>query len=148
MWGAQFDRCLTINLFTRVIDKNYGCNRMPISDAEAVVMHVLWEDAPRTAEEVIAALAHTGWAEPTIKTLLNRLLTKGAVAAEKHGRKYHYAPLLAREQWVQQQSEGLLQRLFGGRVAPLVAHFSERGKLSASDIAELKRLLKELDDAP
>ncbi len=56
MWGAQFDRCLTINLFTRVIDKNYGCNRMPISDAEAVVMHVLWEDAPRTAEEVIAAL--------------------------------------------------------------------------------------------
>lgn len=72
---------------------------MPISDAEAVVMHVLWEDAPRTAEEVIAALAHTGWAEPTIKTLLNRLLTKGAVAAEKHGRKYHYAPLMAREQW-------------------------------------------------
>ncbi|WP_338339686.1 BlaI/MecI/CopY family transcriptional regulator [Xanthomonas euvesicatoria] len=121
---------------------------MPISDAEAVVMQVLWNGAPRTAEEVIAALAHTGWAEPTIKTLLNRLLTKGAVAAEKHGRRYHYAPLLAREQWVQQQSEGLLQRLFGGRVAPLVAHFSERGQLSASDIAELKRLLKELDDAP
>lgn len=121
---------------------------MSISDAEAVVMQVLWDGAPRTAEEVIAALVHTGWAEPTIKTLLNRLLTKGAVAAEKHGRKYHYTPLLGREQWVQQQSEGLLQRLFGGRVAPLVAHFSERGQLSASDIAELKRLLKELDDAP
>ncbi|OQP78135.1 BlaI/MecI/CopY family transcriptional regulator [Xanthomonas phaseoli pv. syngonii LMG 9055] len=121
---------------------------MSISDAEAVVMQVLWDGAPRTAEEVIAALSHTGWAEPTIKTLLNRLLTKGAVAAEKQGRKYHYAPLLTRAQWVQQQSEGLLQRLFGGRVAPLVAHFSERGQLSASDIAELKRLLKELDDAP
>ncbi len=55
---------------------------MSISDAEAVVMQVLWDGAPREAEEVIAALAHTGWAEPTIKTLLNRLLSKGAVAAE------------------------------------------------------------------
>ncbi|MFC3276530.1 BlaI/MecI/CopY family transcriptional regulator [Xanthomonas fragariae] len=121
---------------------------MSISDAETVVMQVLWDSAPRTAEDVVASLSHTGWAEPTIKTLLNRLLTKGAISAEKQGRKYHYSPLLQRDQWVQQQSEGLLQRLFGGRVAPLVAHFSERGKLNASDIAELTRLLKELDDAP
>ncbi|KHL57140.1 BlaI/MecI/CopY family transcriptional regulator [Xanthomonas cannabis] len=119
---------------------------MAISDAEAVVMQVLWERAPRTAEEVVAALASTDWAEPTIKTLLNRLLTKGAIAAQKDGRKYRYTPVLQREHWVQQQSEGLLQRLFGGRVAPLVVHFSERGKLSTSDIAELRRLLKELDD--
>ncbi|RXU29351.1 BlaI/MecI/CopY family transcriptional regulator, partial [Pseudomonas syringae] len=40
---------MTSNLFTRVIDKNCGCNRMPISDAEAVVMQVLWDGAPRTA---------------------------------------------------------------------------------------------------
>ncbi|MFS8464156.1 BlaI/MecI/CopY family transcriptional regulator [Xanthomonas campestris pv. raphani] len=132
---------------TCVIDKNYGCNRMAISESEAIVMQVLWERAPRTAEEVVAALAHTGWAEPTIKTLLNRLLNKGAVAAHKDGRKYHYAPVLLREHWVQQQSEGLLQRVFGGRVAPLVAHFSARGKLSASDLAELKQLIKDIDDA-
>ena len=65
---------------------------MAISESEAIVMQVLWERAPRTAEDVVAALAHTGWAEPTIKTLLNRLLNKGAVAAHKDGRKYHYAP--------------------------------------------------------
>lgn len=139
---------MTTTLFTHVIIKNHGCNRMSISDAEAAVMQVLWDGAPRTAEEVVAALAQTDWAEPTIKTLLNRLLNKGAIAAQKDGRKYLYTPLLQREQWVQQQSEGLLQRLFGGRVAPLVAHFSERGKLSASDIAELKKLIKELDDEP
>lgn len=119
---------------------------MAISESEAIVMQVLWERAPRTAEEVVAALSQTDWAEPTIKTLLNRLLTKGAIAARKDGRKYLYTPVLQRDQWVQQQSEGLLQRLFGGRVAPLVAHFSERGQLSASDVADLKRLLKELDD--
>ena len=119
----------------------------PISDAEAMVMEVLWGASPRSAEEVIAALADsTGWAEPTIKTLLNRLLNKGAISAEKDGRRYLYSPVLRREAWVQQQSEGLLARLFGGRVAPLVAHFSERGRLTKKDIDELRRLIETLDD--
>lgn len=120
---------------------------MAISDAEAVVMEVLWQRAPQAAEEVVAALAsRSDWAEPTIKTLLNRLLKKGAVQAEKDGRRFLYRPVLTREAWVQQQSEGLLARLFGGRVAPLVAHFSQRGRLTAQDIAELRRLVAELDD--
>lgn len=120
---------------------------MQISEAEALVMEVLWRKSPIGADEVVTALsAHTDWAEPTIKTLLNRLLNKGALRAEKDGRRYLYSPVLARESWISQQSEGMLEKLFGGRVAPLVAHFSERGKLSAADIAELKRLIGELDD--
>jgi len=120
---------------------------MPISEAEAQVMQVLWDRHPRSAEDVVAALASsTDWAEPTVKTLLNRLLNKGAIAAEREGRRYLYSPVLAREAWVAQQSEGLLERLFGGRVAPLVAHFSERGKLSQADVDELRRLIGELDD--
>lgn len=120
---------------------------MSISEAEAVVMEVLWRRHPQGADEVAAALsARSDWAEPTIKTLLNRLLNKGAIRAERDGRRYQYSPVLTREAWVAQQSEGLLERLFGGRVAPLVAHFSERGKLSEADIAELKRLIGELDD--
>ena len=120
---------------------------MQISEAEAMVMEVLWKKSPKGADEVVIALSvHTDWAEPTVKTLLNRLLNKGAIQAEKEGRRYLYSPVLAREAWIGQQSEGLLERLFDGRVAPLVAHFSERGKLSAADIAELKRLVRELDD--
>ena len=120
---------------------------MQISEAEATVMEVLWQKSPMGADEVVASLsARTDWAEPTIKTLLNRLLNKGAIQAEKDGRRFLYSPVLTREVWIGQQSEGMLERLFGGRVAPLVAHFSERGKLSAADIAELKRLIGELDD--
>lgn len=120
---------------------------MLISEAEAVVMEVLWQRQPQGADEVVAALsARSDWAEPTIKTLLNRLLNKGAIRAQRDGRRYLYSPVLSREAWVAQQSEGLLQRLFDGRVAPLVAHFSERGRLSEADIAELKRLIGELDD--
>lgn len=118
-----------------------------VSDAEAIVMEVLWQRHPLGADEIVAALARsTQWAEPTIKTLLNRLLNKGAIAAEKDGRRYLYSPVLAREAWRAQQSEGFVQRMFGGRVAPLVAHFSERGKLSAADIAELRSLLEDLED--
>lgn len=120
---------------------------MPISDSEAVVMEVLWNRQPLAAEDVVAALAgHADWAEPTIKTLLNRLLKKGAVRADREGRRYLYSPVLTRESWVASQSEGVLDRLFGGRVAPLVAHFSERGKLSQADIDALRSLIRELDD--
>lgn len=120
---------------------------MHISDAEAVVMQVLWERHPQAAEEVIDALAvQQQWREPTIKTLLNRLLNKGAITAERDGRRYLYTPVLDRETWLGQQSTGLVDRLFGGQVAPLVAHFSEQRTLSPQDIAELRRLLKEIDD--
>ena len=120
---------------------------MQISDAESVVMDVLWKRQPLSAEEVVASLSgQQDWQEATVKTLLNRLLNKGAISAEKDGRRYLYAPVLQREAWVQGESESLLERMFGGRVAPLVAHFSEQRKLSRKDIADLRKLLEELDD--
>lgn len=119
---------------------------MPISDAESVVMDVLWRKAPQSADEVVAALAaSTDWQEPTIKTLLNRLLKKGVIAAERDGKRYLYRPLLKRVDYVHSESKTLLDRLFDGRVAPLVAHFSERRKLSKKDLEELKKLIGELD---
>jgi BlaI family penicillinase repressor len=120
---------------------------MSISEAESVVMQVLWKDGPLGAAEVFAALGgQQDWQEATVKTLLNRLLNKGAVSVERDGRRYLYAPVLRREDWLQQESKGLLDRLFGGRLAPMVAHFSEQRKLSKKDIAELKKLIQELDD--
>lgn len=120
---------------------------MQISEAESLVMEVLWQKHPLAAEDVVAALSRTQhWQEATIKTLLNRLLNKGAIEAAKEGRRYLYSPVLRRESWVLEESQGLLQRLFDGRVAPLVAQFSEQRKLSKKDIAELRRLIEELDD--
>lgn len=119
---------------------------MQISEAESVVMETLWRRSPQSADDVVAALsASQQWQEATIKTLLNRLLNKGAVAAEKDGRRYLYSPLLKREDWLLRESKGLLDRLFGGRVAPLVAHFSEQRKLTKKDLAELKKLIEEIE---
>lgn len=120
---------------------------MQISEAESVVMDVLWRHHPLGADEVVAALSNRqDWQEATIKTLLNRLLNKGAISARKDGRRYLYSPCLRREDWVHEESRGLLERLFDGRVAPLVAHFSRHRKLSRKDIAELRKLIEEIDD--
>jgi BlaI family transcriptional regulator, penicillinase repressor len=117
-----------------------------VSDAESRVLEVLWRDGPSTSERVIAALADKKWEVSTIKTLLARLVKKRAIRASKEGRRYVYSAVLTREQWITTESEGLLGRLFGGRVAPLVQHFSQHRRLSKADIAELKRLIEELDD--
>ena len=120
---------------------------MAISEAESLVMDVLWRNHPLSAEDVVATLASsTDWQEATVKTLLNRLLKKRAIAAEREGRRYLYRPLLKREDYVHAESKSLLDRLFDGRIAPLVAHFSERRKLTRKDLDELKRLIQELDD--
>lgn len=120
---------------------------MKISGAESLVMEALWRRSPLAAEEIFAEVGEAqGWAGATLKTLLNRLLNKGVVSAQKDGRRYLYRPLVARDDYVESESQGLLDRLFDGRLAPLVSHFSERQKLSPQDIADLKRLIAELDN--
>ncbi len=120
---------------------------MQISEAESRVMQILWERGASTAEDVVAVLGDAqDWHESTIKTLLGRLMKKGAIAADSEGRRFRYRPLLAESDWRTQQSRGLLDRLFEGRIAPLVAHFSQRGELSREDIAELRKLIEGLDD--
>ena len=120
---------------------------MPITEAESAVMEVLWARSPLAAEDVFEALSgNRDWQETTVKTLLNRLLRKGAVRATREGRRYFYTPVLQREAWLLGESQGLLERLFDGRVAPLVSHFSRHRKLSRKDIADLRRLLEDLDD--
>lgn len=120
---------------------------MQISDAESTVMEVLWRTSPLGSDEIVAELARDhAWHVSTVKTLLNRLVRKGAAAVAKDGRRFLYSPVLSREDWIGGQSRSLLDRLFDGRLAPLVAHLADRRALSAADVAELKRLVEGLDD--
>ena len=117
-----------------------------ISEAESRVMEQLWTQAPQGSEDLAVALhGDTGWHENTVRTLLNRLVRKRAVRAERDGRRYLYSPILKREQWQAQESRSLLDRVFGGRVAPLLVHFSRNEKLSAKEVAELRKLVDQLE---
>ena len=117
-----------------------------ISDAESRVMDVLWARSPLSADDVVAALSsESDWHEKTIKTLLNRLLRKGALRHERDGRRYLYSPVVSREDYVSQESRTLIDRLFGGRVAPMLAHFQQHEKLQPDDIRALRTLLDDIE---
>lgn len=116
-----------------------------ISEAEATVMMVLWSRSPLTAQDVVERVpVERGWSANTVKTLLARLVAKKVVAHDADGRRYLYRPLVARAEYVAGESRQLIDRLFGGRLTPLVAHLAERNALSAEEIAEIEALLKEL----
>lgn len=118
-----------------------------VSDSESFVLKALWEKNPQTADEIVERVAPDhGWSPATVKTLLNRLLKKKAIQADKDGRKYLYRPLVTREAYVESESRGLLDRLFDGQLAPLVSHFSEKKGLSPQDVEALKKLVEDLDD--
>ena len=116
-----------------------------ISEAEQVVMEVLWRESPLTAADVSDRLAQErDWSQRTVKTLLSRLLAKGALFHREEGRRYLYRPAISRDDFIARESQRLLDRMFGGRVTPLVAHFAERNDLSSDDVAEIEALLKAL----
>ena len=116
-----------------------------ISEAEHAVMEALWVKSPLTAVEVCEAVCEPrGWSMPTVKTLLSRLVAKGAVTTEPDGRRFLYSPLLERDEYVGGESRRLVDRLFGGKAAPLFAHLAEAEALSDDDLAEIERLLREM----
>ena len=116
-----------------------------ISDSELHLLQLLWEDSPQAAADLAARVkGHRGWSLNTVKTLLSRLVAKGAIGAEAEGRRFVYRPLVEREAVAGPQAGRLLDRLFGGRVSPLVAQLAEQRLIEPDDLAELEALIRTL----
>lgn len=115
-----------------------------ISEAELAIMEALWRESPLTATDVAARVANDReWSLTTVKTLLSRLVSKKAVSHNVDGRRFLYSPLVERSAYVSGESRRLVDRFFGGKLMPLVAHLAEQEQLSADEIAEIQRLLGE-----
>ena len=110
-------------------------------------MKVVWSQGPCSAGQIIAVLqeADASWHPRTAKAFLNRLVKKKALGFSKEGRAYLYRPLVRQEECVDAASESFLERVFGGSLKPMLAHFVQQHKLSPDEIRELRRLLKNLD---
>jgi BlaI family penicillinase repressor len=119
-------------------------NKPPrISESEWELMKICWGRSPVSAQEIIDALAaRSNWHPKTVKTLLNRLVKKGALGFTKDGRAYRYHPLVAERDCVSAESDSFLDRVFGGALKPMLAHFVESRPLAPEEIAEIKKLLK------
>ncbi|QDP18952.1 BlaI/MecI/CopY family transcriptional regulator [Sphingomonas xanthus] len=117
-----------------------------ISDAELDVMEVLWAASqPLTAADIAERIdAERGWSLATVKTMLSRLAAKGALGHREDGRRFLYSPAIRRDAYVGTESRRFVEKLFGGRLSPLVAHLAEGDALGEEDIAAIEALLKEL----
>ena len=115
-----------------------------ISESEWLVMRVLWLNGSLTANEVVKELTgKTKWKPKTIKTLITRLMKKGAVKFEKEGRKYRYYPAVSQAECVRMERRSFVRRVYGGTTRPMLAAFLEDAKLSAEDISELRKILEQ-----
>ena len=114
-----------------------------IAESEWSIMEALWESAPQTASEVTKTLRPTNnWAENTVRTLLSRLVDKGALkTSENSSGTRTFIPILKREACVRAEGESFMQRMFGGAAKPLLVHFAQHSKLTAEEVRELKKIL-------
>ena len=115
-----------------------------ISEAEWQVMSEVWRRSPTATGDIVEALSQRrGWHSRTIRTLLDRLVKKGALKTTLEGKRFLYEPRLSMEACVRQESQSFLERVFGGEPASMLLHLMKESKLSKDEIKELKRLLAE-----
>ncbi len=115
-----------------------------ISDSEWIIMQALWSQEPQTAKELASEIGEIrDWSERTVKSLLNRLVKKGALEFELEGKRYLYRTAVSQSDCMQAEGRSFMERVFGGSASPLLAHFLEKSELSPGEIDELERLLKE-----
>jgi BlaI family penicillinase repressor len=115
-----------------------------ISDAEWEIMKVIWLRSSCSAHEIIAALEPSrDWSVGTVKKLINRLHSKGALRFEKVGKAYIYYPLVKEDIMCAAKAESFIDRIFGGELSPMIAHFARTRKLSSEDLDGLERILKQ-----
>ncbi len=117
-----------------------------ITDAELDVMEVLWgADSPLTAADIAERIDPTrDWTLATVKTMLSRLAAKQAISYRVEGRRFLYSAAIERESYVGLESRRFVDKLFGGRLSPLVARLAEEDSLDEADIAAIEAILKEL----
>ena len=118
-----------------------------ISDSEWVIMKILWESHPQTANSIIDKIPRTtGWNPKTVKTLINRLVKKNAVKFEKAGKEYLYSPSVKKEECIRVEKKSLLEKLYDGERKSMLKSFIEEEDLTENEINELMELLKRKAD--
>jgi BlaI family transcriptional regulator, penicillinase repressor len=115
-----------------------------ISETEWEIMRIIWARHPLTAADVVEELTRNdaSWHPKTARTLLARLVKKGALEYEPLGRVYVYKPRVSKRECQASASRSFLERVFGGSLKPMLAHFAEEKKLTREDLRELSELLE------
>ena len=113
-----------------------------IADSEWRVMQVLWEHGPQTANDVVNSLSgEVNWKPRTIKTLISRLVKKGAVKVTEEGYRYQYSAAVDESECIRSETKSFIHRVYQGTMSPALAAFLEDTDLSTQEIDELQEIL-------
>ncbi len=113
-----------------------------ISESEWEIMRAVWEGEPVAAADIVETLADSrDWKPRTVRTMIDRLLAKGALRAEKDGKRFLYSAALRQDELVREESRSFMVRVFGGQPASMLARLVDEAELSAEEIKELRRVL-------
>lgn len=110
-----------------------------ISDSELEVMKVLWRAGDALPVTVIREELQKsrGWEATTVKTLVNRLVSKGVIFQEKR-KVFYYSPLISEVEYNSWATGDLIQRLYNGSARDLVAALVQSNGLTPDDVEELR----------
>ncbi|MCZ6682610.1 MAG: BlaI/MecI/CopY family transcriptional regulator [Planctomycetota bacterium] len=124
-----------------------GERQYELGTAELEVLKALWEEGRCTVRQVLGHLHERGRrvAYTTVLTFLTRLEQKGFVASDKRGLAYVYRATVTRERVTRSRVRELVQQLYDGAAAPMVLQLIRSQKFSTDEIAELQKLIAELD---
>ncbi len=119
--------------------------RIPkIAESEWRVMQVLWENGSQTANDVVNALSgEVKWKPRTIKTLISRLVKKGAVKVTEEGYRYRYSAAVNESTCVRSETKSFVRRVYQGAMKPALAAFIEDADLSDKEIDDIQKILNQ-----
>ena len=116
-----------------------------ISESEWKIMRVLWEKPDLTLREITANLGESDWSYTTIRTLVTRLLEKGAISADKSSSNFKYYPAVTEDECKRKEMNRFLSRVFDGSVSMLVSTLTKDSNLTEEEQKELMDIIEKMD---
>ena len=118
-----------------------------LTHGEWNVMECLWEQAPRTAMQLVPLLQErAGWAKSTTLTMLSRMEAKGLVRSQVQGRARAYWPNVRREDAARQETRSFLRRVYQGSVGLMLSAMTQDEGLTREELDELYEILRQAEE--
>jgi BlaI family penicillinase repressor len=114
-----------------------------LTEAEWSVIKAVWETEPCTAPAIQELLAQPmGWTYSTVRTLMDRMVVKGVLAAKKEGKLTIYHSAVTREQAQRGELFYTLKHAFNGALTPMVQCLLDSQDLNADELAKIEAIIK------
>lgn len=121
--------------------------RPGLSENEWYIMQVLWKHSPAGLREICEALAPVkGWTRHAVISFLKRMEAKGAVSVDESGRVKKYSPCWNREETIREETDNVLERVYGGNLLLMVSNAVKGQELTDEEKRQLRALLDEMED--